>query len=202
MEEISKSQREISSPCQPARPQISSASVYPSRDCQLYKHPARTQHTDTQSTQSGDAVLANCHFSCSPNQWAGQAWLNGLSSSHPPHVLSTPLLSSLALSDASISPRSTTSRASRGPPQIIYLQLRVFLANTSLFLRHLKNSVDSPSNIDILGASHCGNHLSGSGMIRNAWWVCRGGGGGGGGSGPPHPSLDSLLPGHLSPEID
>ena len=27
-------------------------------------------------------------------------------------------------------------------------------------------------------------------------------GGGGDGSGPPHPSLDSLLPGHLSPEID
>ena len=141
MEEISKSQQEISSPCQPARPQISSASLCPSRDCQLYKHPARTQHTDTQSTQSGDAVLANCHFSCSPNQWAGQDWLNGLSSSHPPHVLSLPLLSSLALSCARICPRSITSTASRdldaSLPQIIYLQLRVFLAKKSLFLRHL-----------------------------------------------------------------
>ena len=36
MEEISKSQHEISSPCQPTRPQISSASLCPSRDCQLY----------------------------------------------------------------------------------------------------------------------------------------------------------------------
>ena len=120
-------------------------------------------------------------------------------------MLSLPLLSSLALSSARITPRSITSTASwdldASLPQIINLQLRVFLAK---YITVFKASVNSPSNNDILGASHCGNHVSGSGMIRNAWWVCRrgGGGGGGDGSGPPHPSLDSLLPGHLSPEID
>ena len=98
-------------------------------------------------------------------------------------MLSLPLLSSLALSCARICPRSITSTASRdldaSLPQIIYLQLRVFLAKKSLFLRHLSIV---PQTL-IFWELAIGNHLSGSGMIRNAWWVCRGGGGGGGGDG-------------------
>ena len=113
-----------------------------------------TQHAHSTQTHRAHRVGMLCWliaiFPAPPTSGRGRL---GSTDCHraTPHMCSLPLLSSLALSNVRISPRSITSMASRGfdasLPHIINLQLRVFLANTSLFLRHLKNSIDSPSNI-------------------------------------------------------
>ena len=100
-----------------------------------------TQHAhSTQTHRLGMLCWLIAIFPAPPTSGRGRI---GSTDCHraTPHMCSLFLFSPPWLSCARICPRSITSTASRdldaSLPQIIYLQLRVFLANTSLFLRHL-----------------------------------------------------------------